>query len=155
MGVYYTPQPLADAIVKSLKNISFRTVLEPSCGDGAFLRAIAAADRITDVSLLDTVEINETTADKVQTAYEDNRTVNVIDEDFLEYHARLAKAGTVPQYDLVIGNPPYIRNRYLTDRQKQLADSMLKTVDSAIIAGNEILEDWGIAFEGFVAGYGF
>ena len=47
MGVYYTPQQLTDAIVKSLKNISFRTVLEPSCGDGAFLRAIAAADWIT------------------------------------------------------------------------------------------------------------
>ena len=127
MGVYYTPQPLADAIVKSLKNISFRTVLEPSCGDGAFLRAIAAADRITDVLLLDAVEINETTADKVQTAYADNRAVNVINEDFLEYHARLAEARTVPQYDLVIGNPPYIRNRYLTDRQKQLADSILNS----------------------------
>ena len=68
MGVYYTPQPLADAIVTSLKNISFRTVLEPSCGDGAFLRAIAAADRITDVSLLDAVEIK--TFSDWQSAYD-------------------------------------------------------------------------------------
>lgn len=35
------------------------------------------------------------------------------------------------------------------------ADSMLKTVDSAIIAGNKILEDRVIALEGFAAGYGF
>ena len=32
---------------------------------------------------------------------------------------------------------------------------MLKTVDSAIIAGNKILEDRGIALEGVAAGYGF
>ena len=35
------------------------------------------------------------------------------------------------------------------------ADSMLKAMDSAIIAGNEILEDRVIALEGFAAGYGF
>ena len=35
------------------------------------------------------------------------------------------------------------------------ADSMLKTVDSAIIAGDEILEDRVVALEGFAAGYGF
>ena len=50
-GSYYTPDWIADFVVRWLKNYSAHRVLEPSCGDGVFFDAIA------DHFSLDTMEL--------------------------------------------------------------------------------------------------
>lgn len=40
-GGYYTPQNLADYVTKWVLSKNPKTILEPSCGDGVFIQAIA------------------------------------------------------------------------------------------------------------------
>jgi ubiquinone/menaquinone biosynthesis C-methylase UbiE len=41
-GVYYTPAPIANFLAQWIDEIQPKRVLEPSCGEGAFLEALAA-----------------------------------------------------------------------------------------------------------------
>lgn len=96
-GIYFTPpdtvQRTLSALVPFCSDV--KTVLEPSCGSGEYVRALVDA---YPSAKIDAVEFNKRIYDGVKTLSSDH--VTITHSDFLAY-----KPST--SYDLIIGNPPY------------------------------------------------
>jgi adenine-specific DNA methylase len=122
-GGFYTDPSIAEFLVKWVKKNSPKTLLEPSCGDGAFLQAIEKK-RFSGLEKIIGCEIDPDEAAKAQ-----NRTklpVNVINTDFLSWFLALEHSENL--FDAVVGNPPFIRYQYLPNEQQQLAEKIFKQV---------------------------
>lgn len=88
-GQYFTIKPIADFMVSQISHDKDCRVLEPSCGKGVFL------DSLTNEGFtnLAAYEIDES----LETSYE-----------FVKFRSFIS-VPTSEKYDVVIGNPPYIR----------------------------------------------
>ena len=112
-GSYYTPKVLSDFLVKHIferyinkKNVS---ILEPSCGDGEFIKSIVDSKLLNNIEgKLDIVDIisSELRKAKSFTQQLNNFKTTATNKDFLDFN----KKG----YDLIIGNPPYISKKLLS-----------------------------------------
>ena len=122
-GAYYTPLQLANAMVNICSTDNIHTVLEPSCGDGVFLDSLKQLLLIDKIDSVDAVEIESDEAKIVQNKYTNYDNVHVLNEDFFEFYSRMVTSRK--QYDLILGNPPYIRYQYLTETQRQLQSNIL------------------------------
>lgn len=123
-GQYFTPQTVCDLMLGwALQHASDR-VLEPGCGTGAFL--IRAYDRLEALGCLSHaqrlaqltgVELDETAAQLCRTQLESlcagSESANILTQDFTQPLPACER-----DYDVVIGNPPYIRNEH---RSKSLS----------------------------------
>jgi len=153
-GGYYTPELLSDFIVRKIKPVKAVSILEPSCGNGVFLNSIAKIIPQELIILLNAVEIVKEEVDYVKSkSFGKNFCIH--HDDFLNYYH---KNGDV-KYDIIVGNPPYIRYQYLTSRQRELQTEILKKngmkpnrlINSWVcflVACVELLEDEGMI--GFV-----
>lgn len=56
-GAYYTPQKLANAMVRLFASENIDTVLEPSCGDGVFLDSLKETGLLDKVSRIEAVKL--------------------------------------------------------------------------------------------------
>ena len=110
---YYTDEKLVNAVRNLIKNNFSQkqsiNVLEPSVGTGNFLHATDNLGLKTNVSAF---EINETTA-KIAKLLHPQATINLrsFETEFITDNG--TKKDFTPQYDLVIGNPPYGSHRGL------------------------------------------
>lgn len=109
-GAFFTPEPLARYVTDwAVRSVSDR-VLEPSCGEAAFL--LASVDRLAvlrdaeaepTTPHLDGVELHEASAEAARNVL---RAVGVEADvaagDFFAFEP-------TGSYDVVIGNPPYVR----------------------------------------------
>ena len=138
-GAYYTPLQLSDAMVKICMSENVHSVLEPSCGDGVFLDSLAHLGMLHSVKEVVAVEIEPDEVVKVKKRYKDFDNVSVIAEDFLEFYSR---EYTQTQYDLILGNPPYIRYQYLTESQREFQSKILS---SHGMKSNKLINAW-VAF---------
>ena len=138
-GAYYTPLQLANAMVILVASQNITSVLEPSCGDGVFLDSLASLNLINDIPNITAVEIEPDEAEKVGNNYKDNANVHVLNEDFLDFYQRVYGKET---YDLILGNPPYIRYQYLTEEQREIQSSILT---SHGMKSNKLINAW-VAF---------
>lgn len=128
-GAYYTPEALAVFIVSHLFKYSKKnniTILEPGCGDGRvanslmeYLRARGGNKVVLDLVEKDPGELCKA-VDKVKN-YEDyvEKTSKFIEGDYLDFHFN-----DDTKYDLVIGNPPYIKKGHLSETQRDLIKSI-------------------------------
>jgi adenine-specific DNA methylase len=112
-GGYYTPASIALFLLKwGLNGKTDCDILEPSCGDGIFLEQIhkqkMSYQSITAVEI-DPEEAKKATAISLQN----------IDVKIMDFHQFCNTIST--KYDLVIGNPPYIRYQYFDKRQQENA----------------------------------
>lgn len=82
-------------------------ILEPSCGDGVFVDAIESSFRCERYRL-DAVEISIEALDSANRTERQN--VSLFNDDFLFWQP-------ANDYDLVIGNPPYIARKRLDQEQ--------------------------------------
>lgn len=139
-GAYYTPLQLSNAIVSLCVSENIHTVLEPSCGDGVFLDSLRQLNLLGKIETVDAVEIESDEAEKVQNNYCNYKNVHVLNEDFFEFYSRIFRART--QYDLILGNPPYIRYQYLTETQRELQSNVLT---SHGMKANKLINAW-VAF---------
>lgn len=139
-GAYYTPLQLANAMVNLCVSEDIHTVLEPSCGDGVFLDSLRQLNLIEQIGTVDAVEIEPDEAEKVQRNYRNHQNVHVLNEDFFEFYSRRVNAQT--QYDLILGNPPYIRYQYLTETQRELQSNILTAHG---MKANKLINAW-VAF---------
>ncbi len=128
-GQYMTPGWLARQIVSRLQLDNCNRILEPSCGDGVFLSAIAdrlissgTSQRGRDIELLG-IEIDPLLADKSRILVEniDERTLRGLHTEvrrvdfFQEYLSGLTiikapngnKGLQRESFDLIVGNPPF------------------------------------------------
>jgi tRNA1(Val) A37 N6-methylase TrmN6 len=116
-GGYYTPAPVALFLAKWLLSKRPRALLEPACGDGAFVRALDGlhnhAMRLTGI------EIDEGEAAKAREAARKNRLLRnteILNRNFLAWALESQE-----QYDAALGNPPYVRYQYIKKDDQELA----------------------------------
>ena len=138
-GAYYTPLRLANAMVSLFAPENIQTVLEPSCGDGVFLDSLFSVGLMEQISMIKAVEIESEEANKVAERYKETKNVDVICEDFFDFYQRHYKSS---QYDLILGNPPYIRYQYLTEEQRRIQSDILTTHG---MKANKLINAW-VAF---------
>ena len=139
-GAYYTPQKLANAMVRLFASENIDTVLEPSCGDGVFLDSLKETGFLDKVSRVEAVEIEAPEAQKVSGRYKDTPKVKVINQDFFEFYKETLGTKT---YDLILGNPPYIRYQYLKESQRECQGQILT---SHGMKSNKLINAW-VAFK--------
>jgi len=135
-GAYYTPLLLANSTVDLLNKKNIKSVLEPSCGDGVFLDSILKNSILKKTTSVTAVEIDKSEAKKVQKQYASHSNVDVLNEDFFDFYKRSYKNN---RYDLIIGNPPYIRYQYLTKKQRELQSMILTTHG---MKANKLVNSW-------------
>ena len=126
-GGYYTPPEVARFLLRWALLGNPRRVLEPSCGDGAFIRAARTIDH-RPFELLG-VEILEEEAAKSRAAAErdDCLRAQILNEDFLAWSLpRLNEGGG---FGAVVGNPPYIRYQYLEKQDQRYSEDIFGTFD--------------------------
>lgn len=114
-GGFYTPNPIAAFILKWAFNGNKELdILEPSCGDGVFLVEIQKGGyQYNSVTAIEFDEIEAEKSKNIGLTYSE-----VIHSDFHDFCINTKK-----RFDLIIGNPPYIRYQYFNkDQQKFAAD---------------------------------
>lgn len=116
-GSYYTPPRMADFIIKHIKNqfCDWRniSILEPSVGDGSFIHSSIEIlqDKIASITAID---INSEELSKSESIMVDSDIPNnFICKDFLFCDS----SDLNNSYDLIIGNPPYIKKSLLNENQ--------------------------------------
>ena len=138
-GAYYTPLQLADAIVEIFASQNISTILEPSCGDGVFIDSLKNKKLLDKVQQLTAVEIEPDEAEKVRNKYVNLKNIEVCTEDFFDYYQRVVDKEC---FDLILGNPPYIRYQYLNESQREMQSQILT---SHGMKANKLINAW-VAF---------
>ena len=117
-GGFYTPTPIVQFILKwASLDSSLMEILEPSCGDGIFLKELKK-NKYPFKSILG-IEFDENEADKSRKI--NLRDSKIITADFHEFCNTTDK-----KFDLIVGNPPYIRYQYFDRIQQQSAMDIFK-----------------------------
>ena len=137
-GAYYTPLQLSNAMVSFFVEDNIKNILEPSCGDGVFVDSIIQKGLLNDSISITAIEIEESEAEKVKGRYRD-KNVNVLNKDFFDFYKENYNE---MKYDLILGNPPYIRYQYLTEKQREIQSEILTTHG---MKSNKLINAW-VAF---------
>lgn len=123
-GGYYTPPDLAAFIARWVAAPGGSNILEPSCGDGVFLAALASTS--TDSLRIRAFELDSTEARKAESRETPpNVTTSISASDFLGWAVAKLSAGAQP-FDAVAGNPPYIRYQYLPKSFQHRAETIFR-----------------------------
>jgi len=110
-GAFYTPDALVDWLVAAcVPSSGSPVVLDPACGDGAFLAGVHRHNPRAVCWGLD-VDAEATTAAAARLPGARLRTTDALDP------AAPPPSGTV---DVVVGNPPYVRGRRLSGPRRAL-----------------------------------
>ena len=136
-GAYYTPLQLADAMVSLFASENIRSILEPSCGDGVFLDSLKQQNKIPALEKLMAIEIDSSEAKKVRENFINDINVSVVCSDFFDCFDKQNE-----KFDLILGNPPYIRYQYLTEHQRELQSKILTEQG---MKANKLINAW-VAF---------
>jgi adenine-specific DNA-methyltransferase len=117
-GAYYTPPAIANFILQwGINGSNDLDILEPSCGDGVFLECIGN-DKMSYNSVT-AIEYEAKEADKARAIALHNS--EVINADFHRFCLDTDK-----RFNLVVGNPPFIRYQYYDPEQQKLADEIFR-----------------------------
>jgi len=122
-GGYYTPVTLARYLCEWAVREGGERVLEPSAGDGNFLVALSEANagreplRVTAVEL-DAGEIRKA---KARASEASGIAVDWRRGDFFDQYGRLPR-----DFDVVVGNPPFIRFQHFDADSRETAFSHLR-----------------------------
>jgi adenine-specific DNA-methyltransferase len=128
-GGYYTPKPIADFLAQWAITSPTTKVLEPSCGDGVLLQAAVealvqcGADKTTALSLVHGVEIDpeeaQKAAERICVPDAPPLVAQIHVGDFFAY----CKAHLTDRhlFDVVIGNPPFIRYQNFPEEHRAIA----------------------------------
>ena len=126
-GGYYTPDDLAAFLVRWVRGINPKTVLEPSCGDGVFFEQVAT--HLSDPAVT-AFEIDGTEAAKAARRGKASSLnhVTVRREDFLGWASNALQERSL-HFDAVVGNPPFIRYQYLPSVFQRRAQRIFDELD--------------------------
>ena len=136
-GAYYTPMQLASAMVNIFAaDKTINTILEPSCGDGVFIDAAIEAGLINNVESFKAIEIDQEEVKSLKSRVAKYKNIDVLQKDFFDYYNESYKA---TKYDLILGNPPYIRYQYLSEKQREIQSKILM---SHGMKSNKLINAW-------------
>lgn len=118
LGAYYTPPSLADYLVNWAIQRPDSRVLDPACGDAAFLtsasRRLKELGGSSDVGQLFGYEIDPEAADDARAAVD---AAAITTTDFFQVGA----PDQPSLFDAVVGNPPYIRFHHFNGSARDIA----------------------------------
>jgi len=130
-GGFYTPEPIASFILKwGINGSSDYEILEPSCGDGVFLEQLK--ENKHKFNSVTAIEFDDVEAEKAEKIKLNNK--DVINTDFHLYCNE-----TTQKFDLVVGNPPYIRYQYFQEEQQNEA---IKVFNRAKLKYSKLTNAW-------------
>ena len=136
-GAYYTPLKLAQKMVDFFKDdLSIKSILEPSCGDGVFVDALLESQFLSQHKRVTAIEIEKKEAEKLSEKLKNNSNIDVVNGDFFEFYHKHKDMDT---YDLILGNPPYIRYQYLEEKQRS---EMAEILTSHGMKANKLINTW-------------
>ena len=125
-GGYYTPPDLAIFLTRWVVQGSPRTILEPSCGDGAFLAALSGAGAVDARIIALELDVIEA-AKAAECARSLSLKADILNRDFLGWAlGELHKGGE--RFDGVVGNPPFVRYQYLPPTFQGIAEKVFVTL---------------------------
>lgn len=124
LGQVFTPQNVINdmlELIKSTQKVENPRFLEPSCGEGAFLRHLPAN---TIGIECDKVLFEKSLSDKnAFCKYSQNADKSLLNLDFFAYPVS-------EKFDTIIGNPPYVRYQDILQSTKALLKPFDKLFDS-------------------------
>ena len=174
LGQYFTSPELADLIVAFCVDGSTSKVLDPACGTGEFL--VRSYDRLKSTGAASThgarldaiwgVDISHFPTELAvinlcrQDFTEPNNFPRVLSLDFFDFipggthippparvgggQAKVPVA--VPEYDAVLGNPPYLRWQKLDDLDPAYRSRVLRVALNANLGVNQLLDIYVLFF---------
>jgi adenine-specific DNA-methyltransferase len=124
-GAFFTPEALCNYMVDWALRDPADAVLEPSCGEAAFL--LAAARRLDDLGAsgasLSGVELHKASAAEARRVLKPTgHAIDIAVGDFFSMTPE-------PRFDAVVGNPPYVRYQDFS------GDARVKSREAALRAG--------------------
>ena len=101
VGSYYTPHRVIMFTYKYLshQNKNIKNILEPSAGDGRFIKIFLSSKSATNIV---GVELFEDKVEYIKKEIHSSK-LTLLASDFLDFYSI-----TEDKFDLIIGNPPYI-----------------------------------------------
>jgi len=115
-GGFYTPSPIAIFMLRwGINGSTEADILEPSCGDGVFFEQLQSLQ--LPYNSITGIELDPEEAAKSDRIELPNK--QVINDDFHIYCNN-----TLRRFDLIIGNPPYIRYQFFDERQQVEAEDI-------------------------------
>jgi len=129
-GGYYTPPEISEFLVRWGMANNPQSILEPSCGDGAFIESLDSCfDSLAGVKFHG-VELISSEASKARKKFSKLKEkgclgTGVTRSEFFEFISKKKKRTLKNGVDLVIGNPPYIRYQYF-EHGREIAETRLK-----------------------------
>lgn len=120
-GGFYTSPPVVDYCVQRALGLFQRnghepTWLEPSAGDGAFLQGIARAHQNRAKPKVTAIELDAAEATKcAKTARSLGLDVDLVRGSFFDW-----AADNPTEFDLLVGNPPFVRYQFVPKRDQEL-----------------------------------
>lgn len=124
-GGYYTPREISEFITNWAISDTSESVLEPSCGDGSFIKALANCYKklgATDEQIKSNVIGVE--QDKIEAQKASQYSATIICNDFFDYYQNSIDGRT--KFDVIIGNPPYIRCKSFKEEQRKIAFDLME-----------------------------
>jgi len=139
-GGFYTPTQISDFVTNWALENKGESILEPSCGDGVFLESIFKNPKNQKIKEILAIEFKKKEADKANKILHQHpsfkKTCKIITADFFKFYNKNLKN---KKFDIVLGNPPYVRYQYFENAQK---DEAIKIMESAGIKSNKLVNIW-------------
>lgn len=121
-GGFYTPSALVGLVVQRVEALTSThpgpmRILEPTAGDGAFIRGLSTSRLAATTNQMTAIELVASEAEICRTATKGvELNVDVIQGDFLSWRLSNQK-----NFDIALGNPPFVRFQFLTKESKRQA----------------------------------
>lgn len=138
-GAYYTPVTVAEKMVSFFQgDTSIRTILEPSCGNGVFAEMVLKKQLLKSGGSMTAIEIEASEVQKAakRMEAEPSADVRLYAMDFFQYYE---KNKDEVRFDLILGNPPYIRYQYLKEQQRV---EMSRILTEHGMKANKLVNAW-------------
>jgi adenine-specific DNA-methyltransferase len=138
-GSYYTPKTISEFIVNYLsKKTSLMcsiSILEPSAGDGSFVGAVFNDSAFcSKVTRLLAIEKNSVEAKKIS-QHTKSKALKIQCGDFLLFDKQYSQ-----KFDIVIGNPPYIKKKNLSEDQVKACEDIHQEMQ--VLSNSRIKNIW-------------
>lgn len=131
-GGYYTPKAITDFLCKWAIDQKTKIILEPSCGDGNFIES--AILRFKELGIkggdlqgrIKGIELLEEESSKAKTRADGYglNSDSIVNKDFFQF----VSSNGIKKYDVVIGNPPFIRYQNFPEEHRKLAIEMMQSL---------------------------